>query len=70
MSAIVMAGQYPDLIRELIPSKLEEVWVSDIIYFRTKDDFIYGHLITDGYSKKFVGFEVSENMKAPTTLLA
>lgn len=63
-------GQYPDLTRELIPSRPEEVWVSDITYFRTKDGFIYGHLVTDGYSKKLVGFEVSDNMKAITTLLA
>lgn len=63
-------GQYPDLIRELVPSRPEEVWVSDITYFRTKEGFIYGHLITDGYSKKIVGFEVSDNMKAVTTLIA
>ena len=63
-------GQYPDLIRELIPSRPEEVWVADITYFRTKDGFIYGHLITDAYSKKIVGFEVSDNMKAVTTLIA
>lgn len=63
-------GQYPDLIREFIPSRPEEVWVSDITYFRTKDGFIYGHLITDAYSKKIVGYEISDNMKAVSTLLA
>jgi len=63
-------SQYPDLVRELIPSRPEELWVSDITYFKTKEGFIYGHLITDAYSKKLVGFEVSNNMKATTTLLA
>jgi len=63
-------GQYPDLVKELIPSRPEQVWVADITYFRTKDGFIYGHLITDGYSKKLVGFEISDNMKAASTLSA
>ncbi len=63
-------GQYPDLVKEITPSRPEQVWVSDITYFRTKAGFIYGHLITDGYSKKLVGFEISDNMKATSTLLA
>lgn len=63
-------GQYPDLTEGLTPCRPEQVWVADITYFRTKDGFIYGHLITDGYSKKLMGFVVSDNMKATTTLLA
>lgn len=63
-------GQYPDLVKELIPSRPEQVWVADITYFRTKNGFIYGHLLTDGYSKKLVGFEVADNMKATSTLVA
>ncbi len=63
-------GQYPDLAKELIPSRPEQVWVSDITYFRIKDGFVYGHLITDGYSKKIMGYEVSDTMKATYTLLA
>ena len=63
-------GQYPNLVKELVPTRPEQVWVADITYFRTKDGFIYGHLITDGYSKKLMGFEVSGNMKATSTLLA
>lgn len=63
-------GQYPDLVKELVPSRPEEIWVADITYFRTSDGFVYGHLITDGYSKKLMGFEVADNMKATSTLLA
>lgn len=63
-------GQYPDLVKELVPTRPEQVWVADITYFRTKSGFIYGHLITDGYSKKLIGFEISDNMKAASTLSA
>lgn len=63
-------GQYPDLLKGLAVFRPEQVWVADITYFKTKDGFIYGHLITDGYSKKLMGFEVADNMKATTTLVA
>jgi transposase InsO family protein len=63
-------GQYPDLIVDIIPTRPEQIWVSDITYFRTKTGFIYGHLITDAYSKKLIGFKVAKDMKATTTLLA
>jgi len=62
--------QYPDLVKELIPNRPEQIWVSDITYFKISGDSVYGHLITDGYSKKLMGFVVADNMRAPTTLLA
>ena len=36
-------GQYPDLVKELVPSRPEQVWVADITYFKTNDGFIYSH---------------------------
>ena len=48
----------------------EQVWVADITYFRTPKGFIYGHLVTDTYSKKLVGTVIADDMKATTTLLA
>lgn len=63
-------GQFPDLIAEITATRPEQIWVSDITYFRTKTGFVYGHLITDAYSKKLMGFKVAKDMKATTTLLA
>ncbi len=63
-------GQFDNLLEGISISRPEQVWVADITYFRTNDGFIYGHLITDAYSKKIMGFNVSDDMKATTTLLA
>jgi len=62
--------QYPDLINGLTPTRPEQVWVADITYFKTKNGFIYGHLITDAYSKKIMGYHISDDMKAASTLEA
>ena len=63
-------GQFDNLLEGISINRPEQVWVSDITYFRTQEGFIYGHLITDAYSKKLVGAVVADNMKATTTLLA
>jgi putative transposase len=39
-----------------------QVWVSDITYLGKRDKPCYLSLITDAYSKKIVGFEVSNTM--------
>jgi len=62
--------KYPNLIKEVEISHPEQVWVADITYIRTDDGFNYLHLITDAYSKRIVGFELSDNLKAESTISA
>ena len=62
--------KYPNLIKEIEISQAEQVWVADITYIRTNDGFNYLHLITDAYSKRIVGFELSNNLKAESTINA
>jgi len=62
--------KYPNLIKEIEISQAEQVWVADITYIRTDDGFNYLHLITDAYSKRIVGFELSDNLKAESTIRA
>ena len=56
--------KYPNLIEGLIPIKPNQLWVSDITYIVVGDDFAYLSLITDAYSRKIVGFYLSENLSA------
>lgn len=56
--------KYPNLIREFIPTAPNQLWVSDITYIRLFDDFVYLSLITDAYSRKIVGFFLSETLEA------
>ena len=62
--------KYPNLIKKIEISQAEQVWVADITYIRTDDGFNYLHLITDAYSKRIVGFELSDNLKAESTINA
>lgn len=56
--------KYPNLIVEFIPTAPNQLWVSDITYITLEDDFAYLSLITDAYSRKIVGFYLSETLAA------
>ena len=62
--------RYPFLAKDFRPLKAHELWVSDITYIPLKDRFAYLFLITDGYSRKIVGFHVSDDMKASSAVVA
>ena len=54
--------KYPNIIKELEIHRSNQVWVSDITYIGKREKPCYFSLITDAYSKKIVGFEVSNTM--------
>lgn len=61
---------WTDLIQRREPVQAEQVWVSDITYLRTKSGFIYLFLITDAFSRKIVGYHLSQSLKASGCLMA
>jgi transposase InsO family protein len=54
--------KYSNLIRDLTPTRPNQVWASDITYLRTEKGFVYLSLLTDMYSRKIVGWSVSESL--------
>ena len=62
--------KYPNLIRDLVPQHPNQLWVSDITYWRTTNGFVYISFITDAYSKKIVGHHVAQTMEAVETIKA
>jgi transposase InsO family protein len=50
--------KYPNLIRDLILTGSEQLWVSDITYLRLTKGFCYLSIVTDAYSRKIVGYQV------------
>jgi putative transposase len=56
--------RYPNLIRELVPTGANQVWVSDITYVRVGEGFAYLSLITDAYSRKIVGYSLYRDLSA------
>jgi len=62
--------KYPNLIVDFIPSRPNELWVSDITYWKIGDTTLYLSLITDAYSRKIVGEHLSETLHAEETTKA
>ncbi len=60
--------KYPNLIKEFTPDGANQLWVSDITYVETSQGFIYLSLITDGYSRKIIGWSVGTTLEAIYTL--
>ena len=62
--------KYPNLIREIEPLGPNNVWVSDITYWKTKGGHYYISFITDAYSRKIVGYNVADTMEAVESVVA
>jgi transposase InsO family protein len=41
----------------------EQIWQSDITYIKTKEGNLYLSLITDAYSKRIMGYHLSDNLR-------
>jgi len=62
--------KYNNLIKELRITKPNQVWVSDITYIRTVKGFCYLALITDMYSRKIIGYDISDSLELSGCLRA
>lgn len=59
--------KYPNLIKNVVVERPEQVWVADITYLDTAETSGYLHLITDAYSKQIMGYELCDNLEAAST---
>lgn len=59
-----MFRKYKNLVQNYVPTRPEEVWVSDITYIGGRDRHTYLALVTDAYSKKIVGYDLSDSLEA------
>ena len=60
---------YPNLVKEFIPNRKNQLWVTDITYIPVwiNDNeyfFCYLSMITDYYTKEIIGWYVGESMEA------
>lgn len=54
----------PDLVeREFKAQGPNNLWVADITYVRTKKGFVYAAFVTDVYSRRIVGWALSDSMR-------
>ncbi len=55
---------YPNLIKGMKVSTPSMVWQSDITYIYVDEKFYYAVFIIDVYTKKIVGYQISNHMRA------
>ena len=61
----------PDLVqREFSAAAPNKLWVADITYVRTKKGFVYTAFVTDVYSRRIVGWALSDSMRTSSTAAA
>ena len=61
---------YPNLIKGLQINSPNSIWQSDITYLPLNGKHYYAVFIIDVYSKKIVGYKVSDNMRAKANVTA
>lgn len=62
--------KHPNLIKKLVPTHSDELWVSDITWLQLCQSDAFLSLVTDAYSRKIIGFHVSSSLKAEGTVQA
>jgi transposase InsO family protein len=62
--------KYNNLVKNIKVIRPNQVWVSDITYIRTINGFCYLALITDMYSRKIVGYDISDSLELTGCLRA
>ena len=62
--------RYPNLIKGMSISRLNQVWLSDITYIRIGTGFVYLAAILDALSRRVIGYAVSTDLDTALTLKA
>ena len=62
--------KYPNLIKGMPITYVNQVWVCDITYIYTAEGFCYLHLVTDAFSRMIIGFVLAPTLEAKYTVQA
>ncbi len=61
--------RFPNHLKELEVTRVNQVFVSDITYFEMRGRFYYLTFIMDLYNREIVGYSASDNMRTESTTL-
>jgi transposase InsO family protein len=59
---------YPNLAGRLKLTSVNQLWVADITYVRLRETFLYVAIVMDAYSRRVVGWELAEDLRAELAL--
>jgi putative transposase len=55
--------KYKNLIKDQVPTRPEQLWVTDITYIKTENGHNYLAIVTYAYSKQIMGYKLDNNMQ-------
>jgi len=61
---------YPNVAKDVVPTRPDQLWRADITYVRLLREFIYLAVILDAFSRRVVGWALSRHIDAALTLTA
>jgi len=61
---------YPNVAKDVVPVRPDQLWRADITYVRLVREFIYLAVILDAFSRRVVGWALSRHIDAALTLTA
>jgi putative transposase len=61
---------YPDLAKDLVPDRRNQLWVADLTYVAIPGGFVYLAAVLDAWSRKVVGYAISRSMDARIAVAA
>jgi len=61
---------YPNLLKDVVLTGLDQAWVVDITYIRLPQGFVYLACVLDAFSRRCIGWHLSEDIDARLTLTA
>jgi putative transposase len=61
---------YPNLAARVNLTGVNQLWVADITYVRLRETFLYVAVVMDAYSRRVVGWELAEDLRAELALRA
>jgi putative transposase len=62
--------RYPNLIKQLVVGRINQVWLADITYIRIRSGFVYLAAILDAYSRRVIGHAISTALETSLTIEA
>jgi transposase InsO family protein len=62
--------RYPNLIKDVVVSGMNQAWLADITYIRIRNGFVYLAAILDAYSRRVIGYAISAGLETYLTLKA
>ncbi len=63
-------ARYPNLIKGMVVSGMNQAWLADITYIRIRSGFVYLAAILDAYSRRVIGYAISTGLETSLTLEA